>query len=129
MSDFDATLTEALEFTATFTPEAFPTLVKQLDPVWVEEALLATGTATIRRRRLPAGRTVWLILAMALLRDWPITEVARQLELALPARDGSRTVASSPLTQARNRLGSDPEVATILPIDVYRQKTTGSGCR
>ena len=108
MSDFDATLTEALEFTAAFTPEAFPTLAQHLDPLWVEEALLATGTATIRRRRLPADRTVWLVLAMALLRDWPITEVARQLDLALPARDGSRTVASSALTQARNRLGSDP---------------------
>lgn len=108
MKDFDETLTEALEFTAAFTPEAFPNLVKHLDPAWVEEGLLATGTATIRRRRLPADRTVWLVLGMALLRDLPITEVARQLELALPGVDGSLTVASSALTQARTRLGAEP---------------------
>jgi len=108
LNDFDETLTEALEFTAAFTPEAFPNLVKHLDPDWIEEALLTTGTATIRRRRLPADRTVWLMLGMALLRDLPITEVARQLELALPDVDGSRTVASSTLTQARTRLGEDP---------------------
>lgn len=106
--DFEDSLLEALEFTAGFTPEAFPNLVKHLDPAWVEEALCATGTATLRRRRLPAERTVWLVLAMALLRDWPITEVAQRLELALPGLDGSRTVASSALTQARARLGDEP---------------------
>jgi hypothetical protein len=108
VSDFKETLTEALELTASFTPEAFPKLAQHLDPIVVEEALLATGTATIRRRRLPADRTVWLVIAMALLRDWPISEVVRQLELALPAADGSRTVASSAITQARARLGADP---------------------
>ena len=108
LSDFDVTLTEALEFTAAFTPEAFPQLTQHLDPALIEEALLATGTATIRRRRLPADRVVWLVLAMALLRDWPIAEVARRLELALPAPDGNLTVASSALTQARTRLGAKP---------------------
>jgi len=102
------TFTEALEFTSEFTPRAFPNLTKHLDPAWVEEALLATGTATLRKRRLPAEQTVWLLLGMALLRDLPITAVARQLDVALPAADGSRTVASSALTQARVRLGPDP---------------------
>lgn len=108
VTDFEETFTEALEFTAAFTPEAFPNLIKLLDPAWIDEALLATGTATIRRRRLPADRTMWLLLGMALLRDLPITEVARKLEVALPAADGTRTVASSALTQARMRLGADP---------------------
>jgi len=63
-------------------------LVKHLDPAWIEEALLATGTATIRRRRLLADRTVWLVLGMALLRDLPITEIVGQLELALLGVDG-----------------------------------------
>jgi hypothetical protein len=106
--DFDESLTTALEFTAAFTPAAFPNLARHLDPSWVEEALQTTGTATVRRRRLPADRTVWLVLAMALMRDWPITEVARQLELALPASDGSRTVAPSALSQARQRVGAEP---------------------
>lgn len=108
MSHFDETFTEAVEFTAAFTPEAFPRLIQQFGPVWVEEALQTTGTATIRCRRLPAERAVWLILGMALLRDLPIPEVARQLEVALPGRNGSRTVAPSTLVQARARLGADP---------------------
>ncbi len=108
MTDLQETFTEALEFTAAFSPEQFPRLIRHFDPVWIEEALHTTGTATIRRRRLPAERTVWLMLGMAVLRDLPITEVARQLELALPGRDGSRTVASSALTQARTRLGAEP---------------------
>ena len=108
VTDLRETLTETLEFTAAFTPQAFPRLLEHLDPAWVEEALLATGTATVRRRRLPADRTIWLVLGMALLRDLPVTEVARHLELALPAADGSRTVASSALTQARHRIGAAP---------------------
>nr|HEX4315739.1 transposase domain-containing protein [Kofleriaceae bacterium]HEX4316773.1 transposase domain-containing protein [Kofleriaceae bacterium] len=102
------TFTEALELTSGLTPKSFPNLIKHLDPVWVEEALVATGTATLRRRRMPAEQTVWLILGMAVMRDLPITAVARQLDVALPAADGSRTVASSALTQARARLGDEP---------------------
>jgi hypothetical protein len=102
------TFTEALEFTSEFTPRGFPNLIRHLDPAWIEEALLSTGTATIRRRRIPAEQAVWLVLGMAVMRDEPITAVARHLELALPARDGTRTVASSALTQARSRLGAEP---------------------
>lgn len=108
MTPTQETLTEALELTAGLTPSAFPNLTKHLDPAWVEEALLATGAATVRRRRMPAEQTVWLVLGMALMRDLPITAVARQLDVALPAPDGSRTVASSALTQARARLGPEP---------------------
>ncbi len=108
MTPVQETFTEALEFTSEFTPKAFPNLTKHLDPAWVEEALLATGTATVRRRRMPAEQTVWLLLGMAVMRDLPITAVARQLDVALPGPDGSRTVASSALTQARARLGAEP---------------------
>jgi hypothetical protein len=102
------TFTEALEFTSDFIPTSFPNLAKHLDPAWIEEALMSTGTATLRRRRLPAEQTVWLLLGMALRRDLPITTVAQQLDVALPAPDGSRTVASSALSQARARLGAEP---------------------
>jgi hypothetical protein len=102
------TFTEALEFTSDFVPTSFPNLAKHLEPAWIEEALASTGTATLRRRRLPAEQTVWLLLGMAIRRDLPITTVARQLDVALPAPDGSRTVASSALTQARARLGAEP---------------------
>jgi len=33
--------------------ELLPRFVASLDPEWIDEALQATGTATIRRRRLP----------------------------------------------------------------------------
>ncbi|MEQ1913092.1 MAG: IS4 family transposase, partial [Vicinamibacterales bacterium] len=102
------TFTEALEFTSEFTPRAFPNLIKHLEPAWVEEALLSTGTATVRRRRMPAEQTVWLVLGMAVMRDLPVTTVARQLDIALPGPDGSRTVAASALAQARARLGPAP---------------------
>ncbi|HSS01724.1 MAG TPA: IS4 family transposase [Kofleriaceae bacterium] len=108
MTPVQETFTEALEFTSEFTPRSFPNLLKHLEPAWVEEALLSTGTASIRRRRIPAEQAVWLVLGMALMRDLPITQVARQLDLALPARDGTRTVASSALPQARARLGAEP---------------------
>lgn len=104
----EESFTEALEYTAQITPQAFPKLTENLPVAWIEEALLATGTATLRRRRMPAEQTVWLLLGMALLRDLPVPMVASQLDVALPARDGSRTVASSALTQARARLGAEP---------------------
>ena len=108
MQPVQETFTEALEFTSEFAPRAFPNLIQHLEPAWVEEALASTGTATIRRRRVPAEQAVWLVIGMALMRDQPVTAVARQLDIALPAPDGTRTVASSALTQARARLGAEP---------------------
>ena len=44
----------ALAATATYAkPEQFETFRRHLDPGWIEHALAATGTATVRRRRLP----------------------------------------------------------------------------
>jgi hypothetical protein len=78
-----------------------------LDPEWIDEALSATGTATIRRRRLPAEQVVWLVLGMGIYRNVPIAEIVAQLDLALPGRRGPRTARSS-VTQARERLGDEP---------------------
>lgn len=108
VTPIEESFSEALEYTAQITPAAFPQLTQHLDARWIEEALLETGTATMRKRRLPAEQMVWLVLGMALLRDRPIHAVAEQLDIALPARDGTRTVASSALTQARARLGPEP---------------------
>jgi hypothetical protein len=57
---------------------------KHLPQEWIEEALRATGTATLRRRRLPAEQVVWLVLGMALFKDRSITDVVNKLDLALP---------------------------------------------
>lgn len=108
MAPVQETFTEALEFTSDFTAQGWPNVIKHFDPVLIEEALAATGTATLRKRRLPAERTVWLMLGMSVMRDLPIAAVARQLDIALPGPDGSRTVASSALSQARARLGPEP---------------------
>jgi hypothetical protein len=49
------------------------------DPEWVEEALRATETETVRRRRLPAEQVVWLVLGMGIYRNKPITEIVAGL--------------------------------------------------
>lgn len=108
MSDFDVCFSEALAYTSSLLPGAYTTFRARLDLAWIEEALATTGTATLRKRRLPAEQVVWLVIGMALLRDRPIAEVVRDLDLALTSSDGRRTVASSSVAQARARLGADP---------------------
>jgi Insertion element 4 transposase N-terminal/Transposase DDE domain len=88
-------------------PEAFDRFQAHIDPVWVEEALLATGTATVRRRRLSAEQVVWLVIGMALMRNQSIERVVALLDLALPSVKGD-TTAKSAITQARQRLGEEP---------------------
>jgi len=82
-------------------------LLSSIDAAWIEEALEATGAATIRRRRLPAEQVVWLVLGMALYRDWSISRVVSHLHLALPGESG-RGVVPSASVQARARLGDEP---------------------
>ncbi|MEO7036716.1 MAG: transposase domain-containing protein, partial [Polyangiaceae bacterium] len=50
-------------------PERFEVFRRHLDPSWIEQALAATGTATIRKRRLPVETVVWVVLGIALFRD------------------------------------------------------------
>jgi hypothetical protein len=87
--------------------ELLPKFVASLDPDWIEEALAATGTATIRRRRLPAEQVVWLVIGMCLFRDLSMCELVTTLDLALPGTRGIR-VAPSSIVQARKRLGDEP---------------------
>jgi len=89
------------------TEGSFDSFSQHLDSEWIEEALASTGCATLRRRRLPVEQVVWLVIGMGLLRNRPIAEVVRHLDLALPARD-TRSVASSAVAQARQRVGSSP---------------------
>ena len=89
-------------------PGDFEQFRRHLTSEWLEDALLATGTATVRRRRLPAEQSVWLVIGMALMRNESIERVATLLNLALPAPGAHAVVARSALTQARQRLGADP---------------------
>lgn len=96
-------LEQELVAVAALTPNTLEGLKAHIDPVWIEEALAYTGTASVRRRRLPAEQVVWLVIAMALFRNEPIEHVVDKLELALP--DKRRTLlAKSAIAQARQRL-------------------------
>jgi hypothetical protein len=108
MSDLEVSLAEALDYTRELTPDSFATFAQALPMAWIEEALATTGTASLRTRRLPAEVCVWLVLGMSLIRNLAITTLVDRLGLALPAADGSRTVAPSAVAQARARLGADP---------------------
>ena len=88
-------------------PETLDNFRGHIDPAWIEDALIATGKASLRRRRLPAEQVIWLVLGMALFRDRCIVEVAESLNIALPGRRGP-TVSGSAVAQARARLGEEP---------------------
>ena len=95
------TLPEAL------VPAEFGRFRQHINPLWIEEALLATGTASVRRRRLPAEQVVWVVLGMALLRNESIERVIETLDLAMPSKTDEAT-ARSAIVQARQRLGEEP---------------------
>jgi hypothetical protein len=99
-------LRESLKAVAEISPEAFEDLRRDIEPEWMLQALEATGTATLRTRRLPAEQVVWLVIGMALFRNRSIHEVVSKLDLALPGI--SLTVAPSTVVEARARLGAEP---------------------
>src|SRR5579872_3296970 len=86
---------------------AFDRIRRSLNPEWIDQALAATGTATVRRRRLPAEQVIWLVLGMALYRQLPIDDIVERLELVLPGT-GKARLAKSAVAQARARLGDEP---------------------
>ncbi|WP_394829041.1 IS4 family transposase [Pendulispora albinea] len=86
---------------------AFDRLRESINPEWIEAALEATGTATVRRRRLPAEQVIWLVLGMAIYRQRPIDDLVAHLDLSLPGT-GSASMAKSAIAQARARLGDEP---------------------
>lgn len=84
---------------------AFDRICSHLNPEWIEAALTATGTASVRRRRLPAAQVIWLVLGMALYRHRPIWELVERLDLVL---GGRKLPARSAVSQARARVGPKP---------------------
>lgn len=95
--------------------ESFEVFAQHLDRAWILQALHATGTATVRRRKLPAEYVVWIVIGMGLLRDRSIQEVVRHLDLVLPdaqAPTGRGAVTGGAVVQARDRLGASP-LATL----------------
>ncbi len=70
-------LSEELELVYESVEESgdYESVVKAIDPEWIEQSLLATSKASIRRRRLPAEQAVWLVIWMGLIRNQSIKEV------------------------------------------------------
>jgi hypothetical protein len=98
----------ALHYTAVrATPESFENFTQHINPLQIEEALAATGVATLRKRRLPASQVLWIVLGMALFRNRAIERVVASLDLCLPSSTG-RLVAKSAIAEARQRLGEEP---------------------
>jgi Insertion element 4 transposase N-terminal/Transposase DDE domain len=94
-----------LVLTSDYTPQELAQFQRHVPSELILEALAATGTATLRRRRLPAEQVVWLIVGIAMMRGLTITQVVDRLELALP---GPKPVVPSAIAKARARLGKDP---------------------
>lgn len=88
--------------------ESFALFSRTLDIDWVRRVLAATGTGSVRKRKLPAEAVVWLVIGMALLRDRSIDEVVRHLDLGLPDLKKSEAVSRGAVIQARDRLGCEP---------------------
>jgi len=99
-------LERSLVEVAKFTPERFEDIRRHIDPDWIDMALRATGSATTRKRRLPAVQVIWLVIAMALFRNRSIVDIVAKLDLALPGQ--FPFVADSAVPQARKRLGPEP---------------------
>jgi hypothetical protein len=101
-------LEELSETATTLTPEGLARMSLPLPTEWIERALLEEGVLTLRKRRIPAPAVIWLVIGMALIRGFPISEVAKSLELVLPSKTGGTSVAPSALAQARARIGPGP---------------------
>lgn len=86
-------------------PDGLVRFSKSIEAEWIEEALTATATASVRRRRLPADQVVWLVVGMGLFEDRSIHDVVKHLGLAL---GGPTPLAGSAVPKARSRLGADP---------------------
>jgi hypothetical protein len=100
-------LEDALAVVPAALPGNFDQFARHLRPDWIDDALILTGTATVRRRRLPAEAVIWLLIGIALMRSESIERIATLLGVALPSTTGE-LVARSALMQARQRLGSAP---------------------
>jgi hypothetical protein len=88
--------------------ESFALFSRTLDVDWVRRVLTATGTASVRKRKLPAELVVWLVIGMALLRDRSIDEVVEHLDLVLPELKAADAVSRTAVVRARDRLGCEP---------------------
>jgi hypothetical protein len=115
----------------------FGSLSRNLDPQWIAQALAATQTASVRKRKLPASQVIWLVIALAMYRHQSMAQVVADLDLVLPD-EINPDIAKSALTQARQRLGQEAQALTPhrphsaqvprRPQGPARSRAQGVGC-
>jgi hypothetical protein len=84
-------------------PQAIDKFCATLRPEFIEQALEATGSASIRRRKLPAEQVVWLTVGMSMFTNASIAQTVDRLNLAINGE-----VVPSTVSDARKRLGPKP---------------------
>jgi hypothetical protein len=67
-----STLQTHLDAVGELSPDAYDRFSQLIPADWIEQALQATGAASLRRRRLPAERLIWLVIGLALFRNAPV---------------------------------------------------------
>src|SRR2546425_12793430 len=83
-------------------PASFDQFSAAIDPQWIADALAATDTASVRRRKLPAEHVVWLVIGMGLFRDRSIAPGVHHLDPVVPPPTGAPPrVTHAALVQAR----------------------------
>lgn len=84
-------------------PQIIDKFCEALTPELIAEALDATGTASIRRRKLPAEQVVWLVVGMSMFTNASIRQTLDRLNLTVNGK-----VVPSSISDARKRLGPKP---------------------
>jgi len=98
-------LSDALSQVSLNNRTEFQNLTDIPSPEIIQTGLENSGIATIRKRKLPMESVVWAVIGMALFRKFPMRQLVNQLDILLP--NGTPYIASSAITQARQKLGSE----------------------
>src|SRR2546428_12338816 len=90
-------------------PASFDQFSAAIDPQWIADALAATDTASVRRRKLPAEHVVWLVIGLGLPPDRSIAPAVHPLDLGVPTPSGvPPRVTHAALVHARHHPRAAP---------------------
>ncbi|QLR44052.1 IS4 family transposase [Enterobacter sp. RHBSTW-00994] len=98
------------------TPERARSLADLIPPALIQQALTLTDTVTLRKRKLPLGSMIWLVVGMSIFCDRPMTEIVNLMDIT--DRTGPPFTARSAVIQRRKTLG---ENAVRELFDITRQ--------
>ncbi len=93
-----------LVLTAKRTPEEFASFQRHIPVELILQALAETGTATIRRRRLPAQQVIWLIIGIRI--EAPVSRPGEDW----PSMGWTGPACESPIAQKTESTSAEPTV-------------------